>query len=428
MTPGLEFNLLFPLPLGRMISTRARVLERPGARIGLAFSSHLVAGSGNSFRIDSGDSCRFETGGEALSKAKTPAGPLPHAELEGKRPSSQGASALPETRGLHARQNGPVRVLVVEDEVRVRRLRLRVGGSERSLMLKKLDPVVAHRNRMLAERWLPEVGLGQLGPGLLAQATEADGRRVWHVYRDWGDSGLDRAHGDSGRVRAAVEAVAALHLRFADHALLGEYRLWGGDLGMGFYGASARDGLRALEALVPPAVDLSARGRSGRERLTAELQSLLDQEGERAQEWEEQGGPETLVHGDLWTKNVCVSGDLRVRLIDWDHVAVSRFPYDLSTFLVRFPKERRPGVLSLYAKAVARNGWVLPGPEALNRLFDSAERARIASRVAWPAFSLLRGEAGLRDWAEAALPELAQWFERLEPVLPVEASAVARAS
>ena len=37
LEPGVEFNLIFPLPVGRMISTRARVLGRRGDCTGLAF-------------------------------------------------------------------------------------------------------------------------------------------------------------------------------------------------------------------------------------------------------------------------------------------------------------------------------------------------------------------------------------------------------
>jgi hypothetical protein len=39
MMPGLELNLLFPLPLGRMLSLRARVVGRHGERAGIAFPS-----------------------------------------------------------------------------------------------------------------------------------------------------------------------------------------------------------------------------------------------------------------------------------------------------------------------------------------------------------------------------------------------------
>jgi hypothetical protein len=49
MSPGLDFNLLFPLPRGRMVSTRARALNREGDQLGVAFtnppdpSSHAIA-------------------------------------------------------------------------------------------------------------------------------------------------------------------------------------------------------------------------------------------------------------------------------------------------------------------------------------------------------------------------------------------------
>ena len=38
MPPGLELNLIFPLPLGRTVSTRARVLRQHGEQVGMAFS------------------------------------------------------------------------------------------------------------------------------------------------------------------------------------------------------------------------------------------------------------------------------------------------------------------------------------------------------------------------------------------------------
>jgi hypothetical protein len=37
LEPGLELNLMFPLPLGRMVSTRAQVLTQRGEEAGLAF-------------------------------------------------------------------------------------------------------------------------------------------------------------------------------------------------------------------------------------------------------------------------------------------------------------------------------------------------------------------------------------------------------
>jgi hypothetical protein len=39
MSRGLEFNLLFPLPRGRMVSTRACVMHRKGNQLGMAFNN-----------------------------------------------------------------------------------------------------------------------------------------------------------------------------------------------------------------------------------------------------------------------------------------------------------------------------------------------------------------------------------------------------
>ena len=39
MPPGLELNLVFPLPLGRMVSTRARVLRQLGDQVAMAFAN-----------------------------------------------------------------------------------------------------------------------------------------------------------------------------------------------------------------------------------------------------------------------------------------------------------------------------------------------------------------------------------------------------
>lgn len=325
---------------------------------------------------------------------------------------------------------GPAARVVDSERLKslVRRIHVETGGARRSLVVKRLDPVVAHRNRMLAQRWLPAVGLEHLGPGLLASATDRAGRIAWQLYEDQGDTGLDRHPHDPQRARAAARCVARLHLRFADHALLGECRLWGGDLGMGFYASSARDGLRVLEALAPATAELPDRVEAARQRLLAQLQQLLDEERERARALEELGGPETLVHGDLWPSNIVVLGArdrLRVRLIDWDHAGVGRFPYDLSTLLSRLPAGQRPATLAEYRDAVGSSGWRLPGSDALNGLFGTVERARLANLVIWPALSLLRRETELRGWALATLHDASGWLDALEPVLPRERSAVA---
>jgi len=215
-----------------------------------------------------------------------------------------------------------------------------------------------------------------------------------------------------------VELIAQIHVRFADHTLLPECRLFGGDLGIHFFNSNVRDAIRCLESARPPAVELSSDQRGLRERLLARLQKLLDEQPARAQALAELGGPETLLHGDLWTTNTFVRpgpNGPQARLIDWDHAAVGLVSYDLSTFLLRFPSEHRSWILETYRQAVSQAGWRLPDPQDLNFLFETAELGRFANRIIWPAIALVKDRAA---WGVEELAEVERWFEALEPVLP----------
>ncbi len=300
--------------------------------------------------------------------------------------------------------------------MRVFRLRFAINGQTRSVVVKRLKPQIARRSELAAKRWLPAIRLGDGGPPLLGSVVEPSGACAWHVYDDLGEHELDPREPDRERVSAAVELVARMHTRFAEHALLGEVRLHGGDLGIHFYESNVRDAIYALEAWQP-----AAQQNGLRNRLLVRLCKLRDELPERAQALAEWGGPETLLHGDLWAINVFVipsANGLRARLIDWDHAAVGPASYDLSTFLLRFPPEHRLWVLDLYRQAVADAGWRLPGERELNLLFETHEYARIANRIIWPAIAQVMDGA---EWGAEALAEIDGWFEQFEPVLPVVA-------
>jgi thiamine kinase-like enzyme len=322
---------------------------------------------------------------------------------------------------LHELLGGPERSwrLVEEQQIkrRVHRLRFRADGEERSFVVKRSTPEVAHRNHLLATRWLPAIGLEDHGPGLLALAAEAEAGRVWHVYEDLGRHELESETPVRDHVEAAVAVLASLHTRFADHPLLPECRLDGGDLGMRFYSSSVRNGLAALRAM-QAAQHAPDRVTRIRERLMERLQRLLEEERERGLALITPGVPETLLHGDLWTVNVLLvlnGAGLRARLIDWDHVGVGPISYDLSTFLLRFPRRHRPWILHAYRRETERvAGWRLPADAELNRLFETAEYARFSSVVRGSALAVgsLQGE-----WALARLESIDTWFEAYEPVL-----------
>ena len=296
---------------------------------------------------------------------------------------------------------------------RVHRLRFAINGQLRSVVVKRLRPEIARRNELVAQRWLPAIGLRGRGAPVLGSAAGRAGGWVWHVYEDLGRCELNANQPDRAHVQAAVELLAQIHTRFAGQALLGEVRLHGGDFGIHFHETAVRDALRALIAWKPPGHCWALRA-----RLLRYLHRLNDQLPQRAQALATFGGPETLLHGDLWAINVFViptASGLQARLIDWDHAAVGPYSYDLSTFLLRFPPEHRRWVLDLYRQAVAPAGWRLPTMQVLNSLFETHEYARIVNRLIWPAIAQVADHA---SWGADALMEVGQWFEALTPVLP----------
>ena len=294
--------------------------------------------------------------------------------------------------------------------------RLRVEGSHgaRSVILKRTEPPIAHLNRLVAERWLPALRLGDHCAALIATAADRDGRWVWQIYEDLGDDTLER-RSDRPRVGATTDVIAELHGRGAGHALLPEVRQYGKDLGLAFFAANVGDAIRGLELL-------------GGERAPRELRSLGDRllrriyplsvdMPRRAQVLRDVGGPDTLLHGDLWRNNAFATvsaGAVRVQLIDWDHVGIGPLAYDLSTFLMRFPSAERPWILDRYRGTLSLAGLRLPSEDVLNELFETAEYARFANRVSWAAMAWLHEDA---EWVPIELAEIERWFDALRPIL-----------
>ena len=293
------------------------------------------------------------------------------------------------------------------------RLRFSVNGDVRTWVVKRIRPAIARRSELVARRWLPAVGLTDLGPALAGSVADPRTTCVWQVYHDLGPHELDPSHPSKEAIRAAVELIAQVHTRFAGHALLGEVRLHGGDLGLQFLESNVRDAIYALEAL-----RADAQRKPLIDRLLQRLYMLRHELPERGRLLEKWGGPETVLHGDLWAINVFIiktDDGVHARLIDWDHVAVGQFSYDLSTFLLRFAPKERQSILDLYGKEVARSNWNLPGRRELNALFETAEYARFANRIIWPGIALVMDKA---EWGFKALEDIEQWFEKFEPVLP----------
>jgi len=294
--------------------------------------------------------------------------------------------------------------------------RLRVEGSHgaRSVILKRTEPPIAHLNRLVAERWLPALRLGDHCAALIATAADRDGRWVWQIYEDLGDDTLER-RSDRPRVGATTDVIAELHGRGAGHALLPEVRQYGKDLGLAFFAANVGDAIRGLELLSGGHAPRELRSLG--DRLLRRIYPLSVDMPRRAQVLKDVGGPDTLLHGDLWRNNAFATvsaGAVRVQLIDWDHVGIGPLAYDLSTFLMRFPSAERPWILDRYRGTLSLAGLRLPSEDVLNELFETAEYARFANRVSWAAMAWLHEDA---EWVPIELAEIERWFDALRPIL-----------
>ncbi len=144
---------------------------------------------------------------------------------------------------------------------------------------------------------------------------------------------------------------------------------------------------------------------------------LQEEAPRRLEALEELDGRDTLLHGDLWPSNLLVVEPGEVRLIDWDHAGVGPAAYDLSTLLMRTPVSLRPGALGDYLDAGGTFGRSSVGRDDLNYLFETAEYARLANCVVWPALEFWEHRG---PWALERLATIDGWFEQLEPALPAE--------
>jgi hypothetical protein len=296
---------------------------------------------------------------------------------------------------------------------RVYRIEIAEAIPWRAVVLKRVEPAVAQRNQLVAERWLPALGLEDRCARLLGVAAAARGDCVWHVYEDLGDETL-AVRPEPERVRAAVELVAELHTRAAHHAVLPEVRRYSSSRGQQYFIENVGDAIDALETLAASGIDTPGQYAGVPNRLHDRLMALLADAPRRARVAERSGGPDTLLHGDLWPINIFIGASVngpRARLVDWDRLAVGPFSYDLSTFLFRLPAAARREILEQYRNAVAQAGWRLASPAELDVLFDTAECARYANTVIWPVQALLEERA---DWGFPQLADIERWFMDLD--------------
>lgn len=300
---------------------------------------------------------------------------------------------------------------------RVRRVRAAGGGTAAAVVVKRLSLARAHRSSQATQRWLPAVGLRGAAPALLGAVALPGVASVWHVYEDAGDATLSGRRADDEDVAAAVALIAALHVRGAGHPLVPECRAEGQDFGIHYFLTAVGDARQLLDTLRGTGGDRPREPARVLAGLCRFLDALLADAPRRVRAFGDAAGPETMLHGDLWTTNVVLSpagGRGPVRLIDWDRAGAGPVTYDLSTLLLRFPPVERGPVLAAYREAVGHAGWRLPPPADLNLLCDTAECARYADRIVECAIAVLQDDAG---WAYDVLSEVLRWFEALTPVI-----------
>jgi hypothetical protein len=248
---------------------------------------------------------------------------------------------------------------------------------------------------------------------------------MWLIYEDLGDGRLDAVATDRTKLGLAIDLIVTLHVRSAGHAVLPDIRAHGGDLGAAYLTANVRDAVRSLDLLRAAKITLTAAQQSVIERLLDRLRPLERELPDRIRMLEQEGGPEVLLHGDLWTTNAFVLAGpdgWYAKLVDWDHAAVGRATYDLSTFLLRFPPEERAWILERFRAGISAGGWCLPETAALNVQLETAEFARYANRVVWPAVARLVDGA---TWAFDELAMVADWFDAWTPVMTAPRAPVA---
>src|SRR5256714_5754373 len=357
---------IVPLPLdGR---SRARA-ERNRGRLRATLSARARPRRGALRRLPRGDT---GAGARAHMTTRDAAGVRERLERALEPWQEPGAAelceALEELVSHVARPGEPLDVERLKPAV----YRVKIGSAPgHDLILKRHPPAVAQADRLVVERWLPALELGDGCPELLAAVAERTGSWVWHVYEDLGDGNL-AAERLPWRLDAAVDFLAELHLRAARHPLVPEGRWRARDHGVHFFTSNVRDAVVTLEALATPPRDVPGEFAGARERLLQCLYTLRDDAPRRVRVMEEAGGPDTLLHGDLWPKNVFVSmtpTGPRARLIDWDHVGVGPASYDVSTFLYQSAPDERPAVLRRYRAAVQRTRWRRPHHATPHRLF-----------------------------------------------------------
>src|SRR5207244_2148550 len=144
--------------------------------------------------------------------------------------------------------------------------------------------------------------------------------------------------------------------------------------------ANVRDAISALEACPSPPPHAPLHN-----RLLQRLDVLCRELPQRARALEELGGPETLLHGDLWAINVFViptPNGLHARLIDWDHAASGDLKDYAHLHQVRIQGKRLRYAMEVFADCFAADfkEELYPQIEEMQEILGSANDSHVGAQ------------------------------------------------
>jgi hypothetical protein len=248
------------------------------------------------------------------------------------------------------------------------RLHVTLDSGERlPIIFKRLEPALGWKARrrevLIYRRLLASARFG--APALYASIHDEAAGRYWLFLEDVGDQTLK--HADTAAWRAAVRWLAAMHgtylgredeLRALD--CLGEH-------GRPYYAAIADQARANLRA-------------AGADRALERFEALMDRFGPALSDLAAQ--PRTLVHGDIFPRNIALQPGDRIRPFDWESAAIGLPVWDLVRLLDGWGRDK-PALFSLYLDELERRSALPIDREAAGSAFAICEALNILWHFGW---------------------------------------------
>jgi hypothetical protein len=248
------------------------------------------------------------------------------------------------------------------------RLQVTLDSGERlPIIFKRLQRVTAWKGQrsevLIYQRLLAGGRFG--APALYGSVRDEAEGRYWLFLEDVGDRTLK--HANIRGWQAAVRSFAAMHGTYLGRedelrglACLGEH-------GQSYYlllAERARENLRAAGARLA-----LKRFSTVVERFSSAISDLTAQ-------------PRTLVHGDVFPKNIAVQPGRRIRPFDWEDAAIGLPVWDLVRLLDGWGTDK-PAFAALYLDELERRSTIQIDREAAGHAFALCEVLNILWHFGW---------------------------------------------